>query len=118
MPGWEAIQPWLADLCVLVGVLVMSVGVHGLVTAPDLYAKLHAVGTAVVFGAVLVALASLVTGDIRVISRVILISAMLLLTAPVSGHVIARAGWLEGEPVGGDNPVDESGPSRPGQVTG
>jgi len=118
MPDWDAITPWIADACVIIGVIVMTIGVYGLLTAPDLYAKLHAVGKAVVFGAVIIALSSLVTGDIDVISRVVLITVMLLLTAPVSAHVIAHAGWLEGEPIGGEDPLDESSDPTARQVTG
>jgi len=85
------ITPWLADLFVLLGVAVMTVGVYGLYRMPDLYTRLHAASKAVFLGAITLAMASIVTGQREIILRVFLISIFLLLTTPISSHVIAKA---------------------------
>ncbi|CAA9500542.1 MAG: hypothetical protein AVDCRST_MAG12-2632, partial [uncultured Rubrobacteraceae bacterium] len=48
-------------------------------------------------------------GDPAVVFRVALISAFLLVTTPVSAHVVARAAYLRGERMEGRQTIDESG---------
>jgi multicomponent Na+:H+ antiporter subunit G len=82
---------WIADGLVLLGVAVMTIGVFGMFRMPDVYMKIHAVSEAVAVGVFSILAASLVTGDASIIYRIILIGALLLVTTPVSAHVIARA---------------------------
>ncbi|CAA9574977.1 MAG: Na(+) H(+) antiporter subunit G [uncultured Thermomicrobiales bacterium] len=107
--GIGAIGPWLADALVVLGVAVMTIGVYGVIRMPDLYTKLHAASKAVVLGAIAIAAASVVTGEAAIIARVVLISAVLLLTTPVASHVIGRGAYLEGEHMETPGSVDESG---------
>lgn len=100
--------PWLADALVILGVLVMTIGVYGLVRMPDTYTRLHAASKAVVLGVMPLLLASALIGDKGVTLRVILIAAFLILTAPVSAHMVGRAAYLRGEKMCTPNPVDES----------
>ncbi len=87
----DGINPWLADVLVLLGVAVMTIGVYGLYRMPDLYTRLHAASKAVFLGVIVLATASIVTGQREIILRVILISIFLLLTTPIASHVIAKA---------------------------
>ncbi len=101
--------PYVADALVLLGVLVMTVGVYGVVRMPDTYLKLHTSSKMVVLGAIPLLLASALTGDKEVVLRVILIAFVLLLTTPVSAHMIGRAAYLRGERMRSPEAVDEAG---------
>lgn len=103
------LAPWLADVLVILGVFGMTVGVYGIVRMPDIYNRLHAASKVVFLGVLSLLIASAVTNDARIISRVVLIGAFLILTTPVSAHVIARAAFLRGQKMETPNPVDESG---------
>lgn len=94
----SGVGPYLADVLVVLGVVVVSLGVYGLVRMPDLYLQLHAASKSVLLGVISFALASIVTGESGIIFRVLLIAALLLLTTPVAAHAIARAAYRSGEP--------------------
>jgi multicomponent Na+:H+ antiporter subunit G len=91
---WHDLSPWIADVLVLIGSVVMTVGVYGLLWMPNVYLKLHAVSKSVVLGVIAIVFASLVSGQAQVIDRVLLISGLLVLTTPVSAHVIGRAAYM------------------------
>lgn len=105
----SSVVPFLADVLVLLGVLVMTLGVYGMVRLPDAYTRLHAAGKAVFLGVMPLLLSSALTGDPGVILRVILIAFFLLVTTPVSAHVIGRAAYLKGEKMNTPEAIDESG---------
>lgn len=105
--GW--VFPYLADALVVFGLAIMTVGVYGLIRLPDTYARLHAASKIVSLGVISLLLSSTVTGDPAVIFRVALISAFLVVTTPVSAHVVARAAYLRGERMEGRQTIDESG---------
>ena len=52
--------------------------------------------------------ASVVTGDSEIVYRVLVIGIFLVLTTPVSAHVIARAAYWRGEEMESPGAVDES----------
>lgn len=104
----SAAVPWAADALVVLGVLVMTVGVYGLLRMPDTYTRLHAASKAVALGVIPLLGASALAGDKGVVLRVALIAVFIVLTAPVSAHMTGRAAYLRGEKMRGPNPVDES----------
>jgi multicomponent Na+:H+ antiporter subunit G len=53
-------------------------------------------------------LASALIGDKGISLRVALIGVFLLLTTPVSAHMVGRAAYLRGERMQAPEPVDES----------
>ncbi len=108
-PSLAAALPWIADALMLIGVLVMTIGVYGVVRMPSTYTRLHAASKAVVLGAMPLLLASALTGGKETILRVVLIGVFLLLTTPVSSHMIGRAAYMRGEKMHGPNAIDESG---------
>lgn len=87
------LRPWFADAMVVTGVLVMTAGIIGMVRMPDVYTKIHAAGKSVFLGAVLLVLSSVVTGDAQIIDRAVLIAVLLLITTPVSAHILGQAAW-------------------------
>ena len=108
MNVFASFVPWLAAALVILGVLVMTIGVYGVVRMPDTYTRLHAASKAVALGVMPLLLASALIGDWGVTLRVILIAGFLLLTAPVSAHMVGRAAYLRGEKMHTPDPVDES----------
>jgi multicomponent Na+:H+ antiporter subunit G len=102
--------PYVADVLVLFGVLIMTVGVYGVARLPDTYLKLHAAGKMVFLGAMSLLLASALTaGEKDVVLRVILIAFFFVVTTPVSAHMVARAAYLRGEKMHPPEALDESG---------
>ena len=106
MPG--ELLNWLADALVVLGVTIMTIGVYGVIRMPDLYTRLHAASKSVFVGVVSLCLASVVTDDASVVARVFLIAILLLVTTPVSAHVIARGAYLEGQRMETPGAIDES----------
>ncbi len=89
----------------------MTVGVYGIVRLPNVYNRLYAASKVVFLGLLSLLVASTVTGEVEIISRVILIGVFLLLTTPVSAHVIGKAAFQRGEKMEAPEAVDESGRS-------
>ena len=103
----SSLVPLLADALVVLGVLVITVGVYGIIRMPDTYTRLHAASKTVILGMMPLLLASALTGDIGMILRVILIGFFLLLTTPVSAHMVGRAAYLRGERMQAPEAVNE-----------
>jgi multicomponent Na+:H+ antiporter subunit G len=100
--------PYLADALVVLGVVIMTLGVVGIIRMPDVYTKMHAASKAVFLGTISFAMASIVTNEWDIIARVILIAGILMVTTPVSSQVIARAAAIEHEVMRSPGAVDES----------
>lgn len=107
--AWDAasVGPWVADALVVLGILVMTIGVYGVVRMPDTYTRLHVASKMVFMGAMPLLLASALVGGQDVALRVILIAFFILLTTPVSAHVVGRAAYLRGERIKSPEPVEE-----------
>lgn len=99
----------LADALVVIGVLVMTIGVIGMIRMPDTYTKTHAASKAVFLGVISLLVASLASGQADIIFRVLLIIGALVITTPVAAHVVGRAAYDRAELMRSPNPVDESG---------
>lgn len=104
--AWTA---WVADVLVFLGLAVMTIGVYGLIRMPDIYMRLHAMSKTVFLGVIAFLGASMATRDADVIYRAILIAVALLLTTPVSAHVVARAAFLRRDRMESPDALDESG---------
>ena len=97
-----------ADALVVLGVVVITIGVVGLFRMPDVYTQLHAASKAVFLGIIALLAATIVDGEGPSVTKSILVAVFLLLTTPISSHVIAQAAWISGERARADT-VDESG---------
>jgi multicomponent Na+:H+ antiporter subunit G len=104
----EAAAPWVADALVVIGVFVVTIGVYGMIRMPDTYTRLHAASKAVFLGVIALMAASAFTGEPDIILRVILITFFLLVTTPVSAHVVGRAAYYRNERMRAPRAVDES----------
>jgi multicomponent Na+:H+ antiporter subunit G len=114
--GFEAI-PWVADVFVLLGCLVMTLGVVGVLRMPDIYSKLHAASKSVFLGVCSILLGAAALGDAAIGARAVLIFALLLLTTPVAAHEMARASAIEQDPAVGQG-TDEPPPVPAGEELG
>lgn len=99
---------WLQDGLILLGLLILSLAIYGIIRMPDLYTRLHAASKAAVLGVLPFLLAAALLGDPAIISRVLLIGAFLILTTPVAAHAIAHAAYLKGERMETPGAVDEA----------
>lgn len=117
---------WVLDALVLLGLVVMTLGVYGVVRFPDVYTQLHASSKAAFLGVSALLVATALDGDGQSVARVVLIVLMLVLTTPVAAHAIGQAAYHRREPMRAPGAVDESGATpregppagdaRPGRV--
>lgn len=108
MNDWADISLYITDALVIAGVFVMTAGVYGLVRMPDIYGKVHAASKAVFLGAIVLMIASVATGEREIILRVVLIGAALMITTPISSHVIIKAAAERGELFRSSSAINES----------
>lgn len=98
----------LTAAMLLLGGAFCLLGAIGVIRMPDLYTRLQAAtktGT-LGLGCLMVGVA-LHFETLGVSVRAMLVIAFLLLTAPVAGHVIARAGYYAGSPRWSRTVIDE-----------
>ena len=80
----------------------------GVVRMPDVFTRMQASTKASTFGlGCLLVGAALQLGDLAALIRVACIGAFVLLTTPVSGHVIARASYFADVPLWKGTVLDE-----------
>lgn len=101
----------LAEGLVLFGCVFLLAAAIGMLRFPDFYVRLHAstklvtLGGLGIFGGAAIAFA-----PVQEVPRVLLIALFFFLTAPLSGYMIARSGYLRGlEPYREDTSVDDWG---------
>jgi multicomponent Na+:H+ antiporter subunit G len=92
--SWAATTDVLTGICLLVGAALSLTGVIGLLRFPDVLSRLHAATKPQVLGLMLVlAAVGLQRPDWGTISTLVLISVFQMMTAPVSAHMLGRAGY-------------------------
>ena len=98
-----------AAALVFFGTTVMTIAVYGLARMPDLYTQLHAASKGAVLAVIPILVASMLTGDLAIISRAVLVAVFLLLTTPIASSAIGRAAYLVRQPMFSGDYLDESG---------
>ena len=98
----------IADVLILLGLSILTIGVYGIVRLPDVYTQLHAASKAGFLGIAALLAAAAVQGDAAIIARAAVIVALLAITTPVAAHAIARAAYRREEPIRSPDAVDES----------
>jgi multicomponent Na+:H+ antiporter subunit G len=87
----------VAAIGVVAGSLFGLLAAVGLVRFPDLYTRLHAASKAGAVGTGLILLAlAIVSLDAAVILRSIIAILFVLLTTPISAHLLARTSYMTG----------------------
>ena len=85
----------IAALLMVGGTGFTLVAAIGLLRLPDLYTRMHAVTKAGTLGVGLLLVSAAVSfGDLSVTARAVVAILFVFLTAPVSAHMIGRAGYL------------------------
>ena len=99
----------VAEGLILFGAIFILAAALGMLRFPDFYTRLHATTKLVTLGGIgILGGASAIFSTVGAAERVLLIAAFFLLTAPLSGYMIARAGYLGGlEPFFEESSVDE-----------
>ncbi len=99
---------WLTGILVLIGALLMLLAAVGVLRLPDLFTRMQASTKASTLGlACLLAGTALQLAEVSSSIRAVSIGAFLMLTSPVSTHVIARAAYLMRVPLWEGTVVDE-----------
>jgi len=81
----------IADVLVVAGLVVVTIGVYGVARWRDPLLQSHAASKAGFLGIALLLAAAAITGDGATTARAVLAIALLGLTSPVGAHAIARA---------------------------
>jgi multicomponent Na+:H+ antiporter subunit G len=77
----------------VLGLLLATVGLYGLLRRPDVFHQLHAAGLVTGPATVLVLLAAIGTRSAEIITSAVLVILFVLITSPLSGHAIAQAAY-------------------------
>lgn len=104
----EDIVTIIAGLLVLIGSFFALVASIGLWRLPDIYTRSHSASKAGTLGSGLVLIALAVhAGDAAITSRALAGVVFFLLTAPIAAHLLARAAYAVGYPLGKESVMDE-----------
>ena len=86
-----------AQLLILFGCIFILAAALGLIRFPDFYTRLHATTKLVALGGLGIFVgAAVLFAPLGLMPRVLVIAAFFFLTAPLSGYMIARSGYLRG----------------------
>lgn len=98
----------LASILILLGASLVLLAVVGVLRLPDVFTRMQAATKAATLGlGCLLAGGALELGGFAALIRAISIAAFIMLTSPVSTHVIARAAYLTRTPLWKGTIVDE-----------
>jgi multicomponent Na+:H+ antiporter subunit G len=88
---------YVAGALVLTGSLFALLAAIGILRLPDLYTRMHAASKAgAVSAGFILAAVALLSADMPIILRALVGFIFLLLTTPVSAHLLAQASWRSG----------------------
>lgn len=100
---------YIAGVLVLAGAVFGLLAAVGIVRFPDLYTRMHAASKAGVVGAGLAMLAVAVeSAEWPIVLRALAGIAFLLLTTPISAHLLAKSAYFSGYKPKSNTNVDES----------
>lgn len=99
---------WLTALLLLLGAILCLLAAIGVLRLPDTFLRMQASSKASTLGlACLLAGTALQLPEVSVIVRLGSIAAFVMLTAPLSAHVVARSVLLRGTPLWQETAVNE-----------
>lgn len=105
----ETILEWLPAVVLFVGAWLIFSASLGLIRLPDFYSRLHATTKAGTVGVGFVLLSAMISsGDGGVIWKSILIVLLVAITSPLAAHLLSKAAYLTGVPMGEDAVADQS----------
>jgi multicomponent Na+:H+ antiporter subunit G len=99
---------WMTGLFAVLGATLVLLAAVGIVRMPDIYTRMQAATKASTLGlGCLLAAAAIAIADTSAFIRAASIAAFVMLTSPVSNHVIARAAYLTKVPLWSRTIIDE-----------
>ncbi|AVF02522.1 MAG: monovalent cation/H(+) antiporter subunit G [Devosia indica] len=104
----EGLELYLGGTLLVLGAAFTLLATIGVVRLPDLYTRMHAASKAGAVGGGLILLAvAVLSQDAAVSVRAIIGVMFVLLTTPVSAHLLARASYLTGYRPCNDTVIDD-----------
>lgn len=105
----ETVMEWLPAVVLFIGAWLIFSASLGLIRLPDFYSRLHATTKAGTVGVGFVLLSAVISsGDGSVIWKSILIVLLVAITSPLAAHLLSKAAYLTGVPLGEDAVADQS----------
>jgi multicomponent Na+:H+ antiporter subunit G len=102
------LEMYIGGIVLLLGAGFTLLAAIGVVRLPDLYTRMHAASKAGAVGGGLILLAvAVLSQDAAVSMRAVIGVIFLLLTTPVSAHLLARASYLSGYKPCSETLIDE-----------
>ena len=99
---------WVTGMLAMLGAILVLLAAIGVLRMPDLFTRMQAATKASTLGlGCLLAAAAVELADYSSIVRAASIGAFVMLTSPVSNHVIARAAYLTHVPLWKGTVIDE-----------
>ncbi|HRN89434.1 monovalent cation/H(+) antiporter subunit G [Hyphomicrobium sp.] len=99
---------WIGAFFLVFGAAVCLVAAIGVLRFPDFFMRMHAATKAGVAGAGLVLIGiGFAAPSLEIAIKIALANLFLLLTIPVAGHLLGRAGYVAGVPLWGATQRDE-----------
>jgi multicomponent Na+:H+ antiporter subunit G len=99
---------YLASALLLIGSVFSAIAALGILRFPDVYTRLHAASKAGPLGAGLILLAvAFASGDWAIAVRCVLGLVFLVMTSPVSAHLLARSALQSGVSPAAATSIDE-----------
>lgn len=106
----------IAQTLVIVGAVVILLGAVGLVRLPDVLSRANAATKAATLGVgSVLAGTALLAGNGTTGVKLAVAALLLLVTAPVAGHLIGRAAYRAGAPLWEGTVADDLAPHRDGE---
>jgi multicomponent Na+:H+ antiporter subunit G len=81
----------IGSVLLLLGLLLATIGLYGLLRMPDVFHQLHPAGLITGPAVIVVLLACVATGKAEIITSAALVILFVLITSPLSAHAIAQA---------------------------
>ena len=99
---------YIAAVLLVIGALFSALAALGILRFPDVYTRLHAAAKAGPLGAGLILLAvAFASNDWAIAIRAVVGLVFLIVTAPVSAHLLARAALKIGSPLASSTSINE-----------
>jgi monovalent cation/proton antiporter MnhG/PhaG subunit len=86
---------WVADVLALLGLVVLTLSVYGILRLPDMRSRIHAAGNAGVLGVLPLLIAAVMGSNAGALPKAVLIGAFVILTGPIVAHELGRAEYLQ-----------------------
>lgn len=109
----EGLELYLGGALLVLGATFTLLATIGVVRLPDLYTRMHAASKAGAVGGGLILLAvAVLSQDAAVSMRALIGVLFVLLTTPVSAHLLARASYLTGYHPCSETVIDDIAESK------